>query len=371
MSGVDHALIEALAEPTPEATARVRAWIEAIAEHVRVGSKKPLPRPNARALLTLADARRAAEVAELLIDAGGNGVHETLQRLLAHIALCSSVELVPFWTRVLLPRRMAGRRDTTASMRSQFAARVLLADRLAGDVETRDALLAALPKLSATDRGELMLHAAHRGRFADELPPGEHGSWLEVVTRAAAEDPSFEVRYLARCALRLAGCPRPETAAGTHAFELKYEGFSCVIELRARASLRDLHAAIQRALGWDADHVWCFHLNGDRRDDRFTWPTEDWLRTWAPEIRQLLRGVMREVPVEPDASENDALDPQPEVLGELGLRAGDAILYHFDFGDDHLIPLKLLRIAEAPTRGQKLPAITREKGRRPAQYWSR
>ncbi len=67
---------------------------------------------------------------------------------------------------------------------------------------------------------------------------------------------------------------------------------------------------------------------------------------------------------------DDGTDPQPDRIGELGLRVGNKLIYHFDFGDNHLIPLKVLAVDDQLPRGMKLPAITKTRGKPPEQYAS-
>lgn len=216
-------------------------------------------------------------------------------------------------------------------------------------------MLGILPCLAAADRGELLVQAAIRGLVKDD------SAWIESAERIAVDDEAFEARYLARCALRLVG--RQVPADATHAvysFELRCGKFSCVIAVAARSPLGELHGAIQNALAWDDDHAWCMYLNGARRDHRFIWPDDDWVSRWA--------SMHDRFDSEQVAFGGDGTDPQPDRIGELGLRVGNKLIYHFDFGDNHLIPLKVLAIDDRLPSGMKLPAITRTRGKPPEQY---
>ena len=174
--------------------------------------------------------------------------------------------------------------------------------------------------------------------------------WLAAVHRMAAEDGDLEARYLARCALMAVGERVPVETAAVHAFTLRYRDFSCVVEVASTTTLDGLHAAIQRALDWDSDHLWCFYVGG-RKDERFTWPSEDWDYQWFPPWQ-----------------EHEVVElPRPSRIGELGFRRGSKLLYHFDFGDNHFIPLSVRRIGE-PSSTTPLPAVVDVKGKRPAQY---
>ncbi len=354
------------------------SWLDVIEAQLRSSKRSWLPYPPTRGPLDLAEARRAAEVTEALLKAGGPGMKDAVQNLLGMIFSCEAEELIPFWERMMSPHHEFGHRDVTASARAKFGGLALRALTGRGSAAATDAILRALPLLGAADRGGLMLE----GVFAEE-PICWSETWMAEVRRTASEDPEFEGRYLARCALLATGESLADLSPdAVYSFEFSYLGFSCIIELAATDSLEALHSEIQRALRWDNDHPWCFYLNGRRGDQRFAWPHEAWDIQWLSPlpVHGYDDGADGKDAEDSDAAEADDIDapvveeddepfdPQPHRVGDLGLRAGNKFLYHFDFGDDHLMPLKLRRIDACRRKGAKLPAISNAKGKRPEQY---
>ncbi len=330
--------------------ARFQAWLDAMKADIEKPKRPGLPWPRPRGPLDLDEARRTGAVAEAVIDAGGPGVTEAVRYLLLFVASCPDASLVTFWERVMPARHAFGKRDKTASLRAEIGGWALFAIADRGSSESIAAMLRVLPAVGAADRGTLLLRGALPGsalRNSDE--------WIAATRRVAAEDADFQARYLARSALRILGEPLPREDAEAYVFTLRYRDFSCAIEVAAESSLDALEHAIHEALRWDDDHLWCFYLDGRRGDGRFTWPDEEWAFRWyeASAIRE-------------NAASLDFDLPRLERVRELGLRAGNQILYHFDFGANHLVPLKVRRVGDAHAR--RLPAITAAKGKRPRQY---
>jgi hypothetical protein len=371
-----NAMIRAMAEPTPAGQLAVLAWLDEVDAHVRSGNRKELPRLEARGTLDLAGVRRAAEVAETVLEAGGLGMSDALETMLAQVVMRPDEEFVPFWERMMVPRHKFGRRDTTASARAQLGGLALSELAAAGSVLARDAMLRALPSLGATDRGDLVVRACLHGHADDDLPPGQSGTWFDAIRRMALEDTDFEARYLARCALRLVGEEtNGDAASAIYALELRVEPFSCVIEVPASSTPADLHASIQGALRWTADQSWCFHLSGESRDWRFAWPNEHWLARWLPpdfhfddEDGEDAEDGQDEAAAVDEESAREPLDPQPARLGDLGLRVGNKLLYRVGVFAERLVSLKVRRIDAAPRTRAPLPAIKERKGRPPKQY---
>ena len=142
---------------------------------------------------------------------------------------------------------------------------------------------------------------------------------------------SAEARYLARCAL-----------------------------------LDDLHRAIQGALRWDDDHLWCFYLDGKKKiDTRFIWPdTEGYLSV--PD--NPLATIGMDDDEGDDEGDDEEFDVQPTAIGDFGFARGTRLIYRFDFGSSRLIPLKVKKIdASAGARKPSSKPLA-VKGKRPAQY---
>jgi hypothetical protein len=89
--------------------------------------------------------------------------------------------------------------------------------------------------------------------------------------------------------LREAQLPVPmDNPSGVYAFEVRptWDGrISRTIELQSEHALDDLHAAIQRSIGWDSDHLYSFFMDGVMYDRpyAFACPKEDDHPPWTDE----------------------------------------------------------------------------------------
>ena len=112
-------------------------------------------------------------------------------------------------------------------------------------------------------------------------------------------------------------------------------------ELRSEQTLDDLHYAIQRAINWDADHLYSFHMNGQRCDRRYAFacPYEDDRPPWTDEA----------------------------VIGELGLVKKHKFLYYFDYGDSHEFEVEVAGIRPQAEPGE-YPRVMNSRGEAPPQY---
>ena len=142
--------------------------------------------------------------------------------------------------------------------------------------------------------------------------------------------------------------PRPSAAGSkgpvtTYTLRVAYRyqpDFWRDIEIAADQNLEDLHLAIQQALDWDDDHLYSFYT-GRRPYDRKTEIGSPW-------------------------SEAKRHTHQVE-LGGLGLAKGKRLLYHFDYGDDHLFDIEVLGVNAAAPKG-KYPKVVGRRGARLEQY---
>jgi hypothetical protein len=116
-----------------------------------------------------------------------------------------------------------------------------------------------------------------------------------------------------------------------------------VIDLRSEQTLADLHDAIQKALRWDADHLYAFYISGEPFDD----------------------DSVHNGPAE--HAEPPFADEQP--VGRLGLLPGHKFLYLFDFGDQHEMAVTLMEVKKQAGRG-RYPRIVKHPAKRPRQYLS-
>lgn len=114
-----------------------------------------------------------------------------------------------------------------------------------------------------------------------------------------------------------------------------------VVELLGEQTLEDLHLAIQRAFGWDNDHLYAFYLTG--RQEHLT------------EVA---------APMPEDAEPPTADDVS---LAALDLRPGQRFLYVFDFGDNLRHDIEVLDVVPAPAHGD-FPRLVESYGAAPPQY---
>lgn len=110
------------------------------------------------------------------------------------------------------------------------------------------------------------------------------------------------------------------------------------IEISSNHTLLDLHNSIQRAYGFDDDHLYSFFMDGKRRSKGFNSPYDE------------------EGPYVDDVH-----------IGELGLFVGQNILYLFDYGTEWHFRVKLEEIRREGSKPKK-PKVIEEKGKAPDQY---
>ena len=111
------------------------------------------------------------------------------------------------------------------------------------------------------------------------------------------------------------------------------------IETAGGHTLEDLHYAIQAAYGFDDDHLYAFFMDGESwSDDKFTSPHDE---------------------------EGPHVDEAR--IGELGLSAGQCLLYLFDYGDQWLFQIEMEAIRKSGEQPHK-PKVVGQKGKAPEQY---
>ncbi|HEY3080546.1 MAG TPA: plasmid pRiA4b ORF-3 family protein, partial [Chloroflexota bacterium] len=133
---------------------------------------------------------------------------------------------------------------------------------------------------------------------------------------------------------------RPSTARG-HRLKVSLQwrpGVWRAIEILGSQTLEDLHDAIQKAFGWDDDHLYAFYLSGRPHDP--------------------LTAINRPY----DGAEPPTADQV--TVAELELRPGQRFLYIFDFGDDLRHEIELLGAFDAPGAGD-FPRIVEAHGKAP------
>ena len=152
---------------------------------------------------------------------------------------------------------------------------------------------------------------------------------------------------------QLTAAPEPRAQAlyrrevktgGLYAFKVEFRWAKRIyrtIELRSEQTLDDLHHAIQRAIHWDADHLYSFFVGGVARDGRYriSCPYEEHSPPWTDEA----------------------------VVGELGLMQGHKFLYYFDYGDCHEFEVQVVDVRPQAKAGE-YPRVVDAKGDAPPQY---
>jgi hypothetical protein len=177
------------------------------------------------------------------------------------------------------------------------------------------------------------------------------------------------------------------------------------IEIADEHTLEALHYAIQKAFGWDADHLYSFYMSGKRWDEKTEYrvPEEEYLgfKNWeiiddqeahdgAPEdplaafanvSNEDLDALMIEVAgklgvsveklqamIEETEEEPYERDVRYTRLATLGLKRGRRFLYLFDYGDEYFFPIRVEAIT--PLSGDEIggPRVVAMAGEAPLQY---
>ncbi|HEY6559768.1 MAG TPA: SEC-C metal-binding domain-containing protein [Polyangiaceae bacterium] len=112
------------------------------------------------------------------------------------------------------------------------------------------------------------------------------------------------------------------------------------LELSGAHSLHDLHLAIQSAFELDDDHLYAFFMNGNPWDTEFGY--------WSA----------------PDSAGEKSSEA---TLDDLALCPNKRFLYLFDYGDEHLFAVRVVRV-DAGERGPSRPRLADSAGDAPVQY---
>ncbi len=136
----------------------------------------------------------------------------------------------------------------------------------------------------------------------------------------------------------------------TESFATKNPAISRTIQIRGDQTLADLHGAIFDAFDREEEHMYEFQIGGRGPMD--------------PKARRYVLPVAMD---DPFGDRKPAGDLARTRIGSLGLKAGEAFGYWFDFGDDWWHQLEVVAIEEGVPRG-RLPKVTRRVGESPPQY---
>lgn len=288
------------------------------------------------------DLADAHELYHRVLETGGTGTKYVQEGLLKAIATSANPISIPFWQQLLDIKRP---RDSFAKTRRNLALAALAFLSISQQsAATYDALLTATRHGDPTIRGLAVHYLGRAYRDAERtLPPDIQTHVLGIATH----DKAFLPRFNARTLLADSGLAVPiDNPDGVYDFKVKFMGDKRIyrtIEVRSNQTLEDLHAAIQRAMRWDNDHLYSFFLDGQRYDDtyRFVSPWEEEGPRFTTEA----------------------------VIGELGLTPKHKFLYYFDYGDSHEFEIEVVTIHPQAEPGN-YPRVVDQKGKAPAQYHS-
>lgn len=304
---------------------------------------------------------------------GGNSSSHVLEGLTQAIALARSPASTPFWLSLLDLSRP--RDQGTTKRRDAALAALALRAIMDGDPQAEAALIDAMGHaheqvraLAACYLGAVYLEAER------EPPPAALIALQELVG-----DRAFAPRFQARRALRDLGRPQPldhpdhiyfmEVRLGRHPA-------TRTIAIRSDQALSDLHYAIQRAFGWDADHLYSFFLSGDREDQRYAIDCPELDEGWGrgrPSPAVASQSGARAVvgggaPAQPGAADDDGpLVTTNAPIGALGLVPKHTFTYFFDYGDNHHFSVTVRAIEPRRDDGD-YPRLVGSKGQAPEQY---
>jgi len=172
---------------------------------------------------------------------------------------------------------------------------------------------------------------------------GKKGRKARIVQKDQAGEP-FCLPFVSFFAEGELSKTLPREAAipveGVYLFRVSLsEGVWRKIELSSGHTLLDFHYVIQKAYGFDSDHLYSFFMDGTPwSDEKFTSPDDD----EGPHVDEVR-------------------------IGELGLVKGQTFLYLFDYGDEWRFRVALEEIEENNPHPKK-PRIVESEGKSPEQY---
>jgi hypothetical protein len=333
-------------ERLEEAQANARASLDELRNLLEQPSAKGVNLTKARLWslgstgLAAQDLLRAQDLYLRVFETGGTGsLH--LQRSLLHlIAATEAPASVPFWLKLLeitRPREHFRKERRVLAV----AALALLAIR-------RDDPLAYGTLRDLTGHHDHAIRALGVRYLGDVHGYTERPVPQEVLSdlvTIAVHDVDFPTRYQARAVLRDVGHPIPlDNPNGVYDFKVSLawnKRIYRIVELRSRQTLEDLHFAIQRAIKWDADHLYSFFMNGKLFDDSYTvcCPYQEEQPPWTDDV----------------------------AIGELGLSVKNTFVYYFDYGDSHQFDVEVVEIRPMAEPGE-YPRVVGSRGEAPSQY---
>jgi len=290
--------------------------------------------------LAAEDLPRAQDLYFRVFKTGGAGNLFAQRSLLHLIAATEDPSCIPFWLRVL---ELTRPREQFRKERRVLVLAALARLGIQRDEPTAHKTLRDLTRHGSQDVRALAVYYLGQAYLCAErsVPP----EVLAEIADIAVRDTSFGPRFQARAVLTATRTPIPlDNPNGVYAFKVKFmwdKRIYRIIELRSEQTLDDLHFATQRAIDWDADHLYAFYMNGDLRSDgyAFACPYEDERPPWTDEA----------------------------IIGQLGLVMKHKFLYYFDYGDGHKFEVQVVGIRPQAEPGE-YPRVVKSHGDAPDQY---
>ena len=286
------------------------------------------------------DLHRAQDLYFRVFETGGSASVYLQRSLLHRIAATEDPVSIPFWLKLL---GLSRPRERFRKERRLLALAALARLAIQRDEPLAYRTLRDLTGHRDDDIRALAVRYLGSAYLYPERPIGPEV--LSDVVTIAADDVGFLARFQARAVLRAVGHPIPlDNPKGAYAFKVKFswnKRIYRIIELRSEQTLDDLHFAIQRAIGWDADHLYSFFMNGERFNDdyAFSCPYEEERPPWTDEA----------------------------IIGELGLTMKHKFLYYFDYGDGHKFEVEVADVRSTAEPGE-YPRVVESRGEAPPQY---
>ncbi|MBX0331303.1 plasmid pRiA4b ORF-3 family protein [Oscillochloris sp. ZM17-4] len=309
-------------------------------------------------------------------DRGGAGSSFVMEGLLHSIAMARQPASVPFWQQQL---DLSRPRDQSTTRRRTYAlAALALLAITEGDTAAYAALSGALthPHEQVRALGAFYLAKAY-AVAAQPMPAPVAAALADLATH----DRAFAPRFQARRALRMLGHKAPLDPPDQVYFlkvQLRGDKATRTIAISTGDMLDDLHYAIQRAFGWDADHLYSFFMSGDRSDRRYEIRCPELDDDWGASIRSITivgKGVEEVIALASsdvaegadDDDDDDELYTSNTQIGALGLVPKHTFIYFFDYGDSHQFTVTVLGVEERTDDGT-YPRVVESRGNAPQQY---
>jgi len=276
-------------------------------------------------------------------------IEKALLTLLAHTL---DPSLVPFWS-TLIAAPDTDHNDPFAPQRRSLAFMALgLFLGLGLELDGAHQALIAILHASRDARPHTRAQAARLlGLWPDDLPTEALDRLLDI-TRA---DPACLPRFDARRALEAMDLPAPpDIPRGVYAFAAHLAPYRFVLEMRAKATIDDLHRALSTEMGWDPKRPFAFHLSGDPQDTAYELPIND--------RKALVLALLSQL-----AGQDLSEEEEPLRLCDLGLVPGHSFLYEHEAAAHHHVRVDVLRADERTARGAKYPRVIERTGKRPTK----